>query len=258
MDINPKDFPGVTLGDLWELEELFDVSISVFSLNPDGASEVVWTSDLKKAWKLHLNIEQDHFSLIVDITTKAKSFTCKTCTRVFTHKHAATTRACLAGDAAQFKFAGKPFVHTKTIFDKLEDMGVCVAEDKRYYPYRITYNIETFMDAEGVPEDTAQCSYEAVHRLMSISVCSNVPGFTDPKCFVSAGDSRDVVGRFVDHLLLIAQSAKRNMLQRFRLVQEKLRDVCDRAEKVEVLERVKELVGSPKRIWESRKMMYKI
>ena len=93
---------------------------------------------------------------------------------------------------------------------------------------------------------------------MSNSVCSNVPGFSDTTCFVSKGDSRDVVGRFVDHLLLIARGDKRNMLRRFRLVREKLRDVCDRTEKVEVLERVKELAGSPKGIWESRKRICKI
>ena len=81
---------------------------------------------------------------------------------------------------------------------------------------------------------------------MSISACSNVPGFTEPKFIVSHGVSRDVVGRFVDHLLLIARSAKRNMHQRYRLLREKVLDVCDGAEKVEVLERVKELVGSPK------------
>ena len=73
MDINPKDFPGVTLGDLWELEELFDVSISVFSLTPDGASKVMWTLGSKRTWKLHLNLEQDHFSLIIDIAMYAKS-----------------------------------------------------------------------------------------------------------------------------------------------------------------------------------------
>ena len=257
-DIGPKEFPGVALGDLWELEELFDLSISVFSLNPDGASKVVWTSGSKRTWNVHLNLEQDHFSLIIDIATYAKSFTCKTCNRVFTRKHGATSHTCLAKDAAQFKFAGEPFVQTKTIFDKLEDIGVCVDEAKRYYPYRITYDIETYMDNEGVPEDTPQCSYEAVHRLMSISACSNVPGFTEPKCFVSCGDSKDVVGRFVDHLLLIARSAKRNMHQRYRLVREKVRDMCDRAEKVEVLERVKELVGSPKGLWDSRKRMCKI
>ena len=82
------------------------------------------------------------------------------------------------------------------------------------------------MDSEGVPEDTPQCSNEAVHRLLSILACSN------------EGDTRDVVGKFVDNLLLIARSAKRNMHQRYRLVWEKLQEVCDRAEKVEVLERV--------------------
>ena len=108
-DVSPRDFPGVTLGDLWELEELSDVSISVFSLNPDGASQVVWTSGSKRTWKLHLNIKQDHFSLIIDIAKYAKTFTCKTSSRAFTRKHAAITHTCLAGDAAQSRFAGEPF-----------------------------------------------------------------------------------------------------------------------------------------------------
>ena len=132
-------------------------SISVFSLNPDGASEVVWTSGSKRTWKLHLKIKQDHFSLIIDIATYAKTFTCKTCSRVLTHKHAAITHTCLASDPAQVKFAGEPFVHAKSYFDKLEDLGLCVAEKKRYYPYRIKYDIETYTDADGVPENTPQC-----------------------------------------------------------------------------------------------------
>ena len=102
---------------------MFDVSISVFSLHPDGACKVVWTSGAKRAWKLHLNIEQDHFSLVIDIATYAKTFTCRTCSRVFTRKHGAITHTCLENDATPFRFAGEPFVHNKTIFDKLEDMG---------------------------------------------------------------------------------------------------------------------------------------
>ena len=38
-DVNPRDFLGVTLGNRCELIDLFDVSISVFSLNPDGFEE---------------------------------------------------------------------------------------------------------------------------------------------------------------------------------------------------------------------------
>ena len=84
-DVNSQDFPGVTLGDLWKLEELFDVSLSVFSLNPDGTFKVVWTSGSKRTWKPHLNIEDNHFSLIIDIATYAKAFTCKTCSMVNTY-----------------------------------------------------------------------------------------------------------------------------------------------------------------------------
>ena len=69
------------------------------------------------------------------------------------HSHArrANTNTCLAGDAAQFRLAGEPFFHTKTIFDKFVDIGVCVAQEKRFYQYRITYDIKKYTDAEGGP-----------------------------------------------------------------------------------------------------------
>ena len=171
--------------------------LSVFSLNPDGASKVVWTSGVKRTWALHLNIKHDHLSLAIDLVTYAKTCTCMTCSRVFRRKHAAITHTCLAGDPAQFRFAGELFVHTKTIFDKIEVMGVCAAEGKRYYPYRIMCDIDMYTDAE----DTPQCSYEAMQRLMSISICSNVPGFMDPTCFVS---SEDIRGMSLGGLLVTA------------------------------------------------------
>ena len=194
------------LGDLWVLEELFDVTISLFSLNPDGTTRVVWTSGSKTTRELLLNIEDNHFSLITDIVTHAKAFTCKTCSRVLTHKHAVTTHTRLTTDATQFKFAGEQFAQFRTIFDKLEDMGLCVVVEKRYYPYRITYDIEAYMDVNGVPEDTPQFSYEALHRFMSISVHSNAPGFYRSKLFCVRGRfKRFLSGRFVDYLLLIAK-----------------------------------------------------
>ena len=66
----------------------------------------------------------------------------------------------------------------------------------------------------------------------------------DPTCFVYEGDSRDVVWRFFDYFLLIARSAKRNMQHKFRLVREKVSEVCDRTRKVEVLKRIQELADS--------------
>ena len=35
---------------------------------------------------------------------------------------------------------------------------------------------------------------------MSVSICSNVPGFEDPCCFISNGDPQDLVNRMGDYL----------------------------------------------------------
>ena len=43
------------------------------------------------------------------------------------------------------------------------------------------------------------------------------------------------------------------MQHKFRLVREKVSEVCDRTRKVEVLKRIQELAGSLKGIWESSK-----
>ena len=48
------------------------------------------------------------------------------------------------------------------------------------------------------------------------------------------------------------------MQHKFRLVRQKVSDACDKTERVEVLERIQELVGSPEGIWESRKRKCKI
>ena len=48
------------------------------------------------------------------------------------------------------------------------------------------------------------------------------------------------------------------MQHKLRLVRQKVSDACDKTERVEVLERIQELVGSPEGIWESRKRKCKI
>ena len=55
----------------------------------------------------------------------------------------------------------------------------------RYYPYRITYDIETYMLKDHLPQSTQKLEFTAKHILFSVAVCSNVPGFTAPKCFIT-------------------------------------------------------------------------
>ena len=47
----------------------------------------------------------------------------------------------------------------------------------------------------------------AKHNLLSVSVASNVPGYEDPVCFVTKGDSSQVVADFVTHLEAISEES---------------------------------------------------
>jgi hypothetical protein len=53
-------------------------------------------------------------------------------------------------------------------------------------------------------------TWEAEHVPLSVSVCSNVPGYDEPKCFVSSGNTREMIKQFIDHLVQIRQESYAN------------------------------------------------
>ena len=79
----------------------------------------------------------------------------------------------------------------------------------RFHPYRSTFDIEVYLPAENLPTNTPKMSFEHEHRLLSISVCSNVPNYTTPLCIVVDICGASVyVERFVDYLSDIADESE--------------------------------------------------
>jgi hypothetical protein len=86
----------------------------------------------------------------------------------------------------------------------------------RYYPYRIAFDIESMLcEDNNLPVNTKTTSYMNRHELLSVSVCSNVPGFTAPVCFVRETTADECVERMVERMMEIAVEAENLMLQRF-------------------------------------------
>ena len=46
-------------------------------------------------------------------------------------------------------------------------------------------------------------------------MCSNVPGYDGPKCFVSTGNTREMLKQFIDYLVEISQESYALLLDRF-------------------------------------------
>ena len=124
----------------------------------------------------------------------------------------------------QLKYPGGAYHVPKTIFEELEDEGIVVPEEWRYFPYRATYDFECYFDKEKAHElkNTEKLTWQSTHVPLSVSVCSNVPGYQAPKCFVSIGDPNEFISEFIQYLTKISLKSSSLLRQRYAEVFEAL------------------------------------
>ena len=63
--------------------------------------------------------------------------------------------------------------------------------------------------------NTEKLTWNAKHIPLSVSVCSNVPTFEEPKCFMSTGNSKQLVKEMIDYLMEISQKSSGLMKEQF-------------------------------------------
>ena len=83
-----------------------------------------------------------------------------------------------------------------------------IPKTMRFYPYRMTFDIECMLIKDRLPPSTPRTFYTSKHQLVSVSLCSNVPGHTEPECFVVTSTSAECVERFVHRANAIASRAE--------------------------------------------------
>ena len=76
------------------------------------------------------------------------------------------------------------------------------------------------LDLPQPKKEDSTTQYTAMHILLSVSVYSNVTDFEEPVCFISDGNSQDLVNKMVDHLGDISDHA-------YRLLREEFTDVFE-------------------------------
>ena len=220
----PKNFSGVEGSELTMLERIFDVSITVFSLSTDGKASVKWNSGTKHAKRLNVNLHVHHFSYIKNVNAFCRAFSCNVCDAVFTRASSCRRHKCKVGDITDFTFKGGLFTPAESIFQEIErETGISVAVEDTLNPYRVTFDIEAMLPTQDLPSATETLTFESEHRLLSISVCSNVPCFTQPLCFVVDSDGASAcVSKFVHYLKNISEAAAVLELKRHSSLIEKL------------------------------------
>ncbi|KXJ05435.1 Zinc finger protein 142, partial [Exaiptasia diaphana] len=118
----------------------------------------------------------------------------------------------------RLRFPGGAYNSPQTLFEQLDDEGIQVPEHLRFYKFFATYDFECMFNKENLPKNTEKLSWQNRHEPLSVSCCSNIPGFTEPKCFISEGDPNQLLKQFVDYLLIISHQSYNFLLADFEQI----------------------------------------
>ncbi|KAJ8044458.1 Krueppel-related zinc finger protein 1 [Holothuria leucospilota] len=238
--VKPKYFAGVPLSKLYDVETLFKVNIVVYQLmqmpeeqdkeKEDGESDLstlgietfqnskfpleltvrlIHRSLERYDDTMYLNLYEDHFSYIRDVNMYTKSYQCQKCQKLGSDRwHMQRHEATCDGVGVKHTFPGGVYSHPKTVFELLDEEGIYIPPDLRYYPYRAVYDFECCFETvrEGT-KATSKLTMEALHVPLSVSVCSNVPGYEKPMCFISEGNADELLQNMLCYLTEISEKS---------------------------------------------------
>jgi G:T-mismatch repair DNA endonuclease (very short patch repair protein) len=239
----PTEFQGVDFSDLITMERVFDIRIIVLDYQSDASVLTRWISKRSADQKtMYLNINQHHFGWIKNFELLTKDFLCQTCGASFSRLHRKRIHRCLQDEDERRTFPGGNWQPPQTVFERVnEKFGTNI--EKRLYPYRIVYDVECLLRRERLFASSAKVDIVNRHELLSVSVCSNVPGYENAKCLVREMDPQQLTDRFVDYITEIAETAGALMLLRHSRLIDFLEKRCEELAKVE--ERYKDKRLSP-------------
>ena len=204
-EFDVEKFRGVFLPDLDELERIFSINICVWRKEEDGHVNTIRTSLAGHEETMYLNIWKDHLMLVTKPDAFVGSYVCGKCSRVFrrsdnlqAHEKQVT---CSEERACKESFPGGYFPYTPTLFESLDEALVHTGEDTTYRWFVCIDTKSILQPTEELPEEHFDpvSAKVAEHRLVSVALCSNVPGFEEAVCYLES-EPEEVVRKMLLHL----------------------------------------------------------
>ncbi len=218
--VNRETFKGIKFADLPALEQFFKININVYQAEnckragPISQRNVLLARTLYCGLgnfpsTLHMNEYKNHFSYIVEPKKFVKAFLCKKCSKAFTAHYTCRIHERVCEAARSLRLINRPYRPRKNIFELLEEEGFSADEDcPSSYPFRVTYDFESYFENSNVEVNETESSHYSTHRIMSVAFVSNVPGYEEPTCYVNEGDEKELVLRFLRQLNIISKAAE--------------------------------------------------
>ena len=232
-----NDFTGVEMERMTSLENKFHVGIQIYtSENSKGKTIATLVKRANPNFKNQLNLllsetdtGEQHFSYIYDLKRFSHMYKCSKCGQLWGDSYKCNRHASTCDTITKEKYPAGFFKVKATIFEKIEqELGLVIPEEKRYFPYFITYDFESYM---------VECNenFQDTHIPMSFSLCSNLPGLTEP-VFRTHPCPEKLVSIFLDLLNKYSEKSYSLLLPQYQCYLDQLNE---KAELVASLEPIK-------------------
>ena len=229
-------FKGVSLSQIPEFEDFFDVPICIYTLNENDVSEAVYISHSKKKRKLngkpmYLNLYKKHLSYISQFDAYAKKYQCKKCQLHFTRAFNCRRHEKKCHKSTKVFYPGGYYSPKETLFERMAKYGFQTPENDRFYEFLITFDLESIL----VPIEQGQKGpltlTHSTHRPVSVAIANNsittqcthratthgdlCHALEETVCFVNE-NPKELVQQFVTHLEYIQGHTSRAMCSKFQ------------------------------------------
>ena len=208
---------GVRLTDIPQLELIFKVNIQVYIFSKRQEKFRLYLGSPHYFRKtLYVLLYKNHFCYIKDINKLTKSFQCSKCMIIKKKKdHRDSHEKSCQGLKPIEKYKGGVYMRDLSVLEELHNQGINV--DTNYvYPFRIVFDFECLLNP--LIKENKKTRLISHHIPLSVSICSNVPHYKKPKCFITSGDSQELLNRMGDYLDCVHESAMKHLYREFKHV----------------------------------------
>ena len=225
-NISPKDFEGVSLEDIPQIEKCFFINIDVFEIDSNAIVKSIYKSSCFYDGHMYLNVYQNHLSYITNISRYCRKYVFSICNKHFmlAKKVNIHSKTCL--NKTKHQFPGGFHTLKRSIFDALYDMNIIVDEENRFFPFFIVFDFEAMLENVNIQPSEKLC-IEKLHRPISVSVCSNVNGYED-EYFILNDDADVLVRDMLTYMEKISDRVYELAKTKWHIVFEKLTELIEK------------------------------
>ena len=141
-------------------------------------------------------------------------FKCRACDELFTTSNKLRQHEASCRDKTELKFPGKFHVNTDDVFRNLSALDIETKCDEQYFDYFITYDFESLLIKKSSETEPGKLKWISEHVPISVSISSNVPGYTDAKCIVNS-DRALLINGMLDYMMEISEKSGSSMRKKF-------------------------------------------